>query len=388
MAKRVNILTRPFEDQNVRAFLAPLLANRRLFADAGIRFQLFQQPTPQLTDCDVLILNSAFWQGPWIERRSEALDFIGDLADRVPEILFFDRSSTSSTVNGDVLPLVKRYYKTNLLRDRSLYQKPLYGMRQFTDYYHNKYGVVDPVPAWSMPVKDVSELKKLRLSWNTALANYSLLGPRISVLYKYIPFAPLMRPTRKFTRPSAGRGIDVSCRMGLTYKYETVAYQRRQLAETLQRYRRAERVSKITYFRELRDSKIVTSPFGYSEVNYKDFETFISGGLLLKPDMSHLETYPNFYQPDVTYLAHDWDLVDLDEIVERVLADYPRYLEIAENGQNLYRDHTVGPAAHERFVNYFLDLLAEAREADPAMPSFAQDHDTARENRSSNQSHG
>jgi hypothetical protein len=362
--RRINILTRPLEDQNVRAFLAPLLANRRLFANSGICFRLYQQPTPDLTDCDVLMLSSSFWRGPWVERRAEALDLIADLADRVPEILYFDRASTSGTVIGEVLPLVNRYYKTNLLRDRSLYQRPLYGLRQFTDYYHRQNGVVDPAPAWSMPVEDISELRKLRLSWNTALANYSLLGPRISALHQHIPFAPLMRPTSRFQPPSVDRGIDVSCRMGLTYKYETVAYQRRQLAETLQRYRRTDRVSKIAYYRELRNSKIVTSPFGYSEVNYKDFETFISGGLLLKPDMSHLETYPDLYHEDVTFVAHDWDLSDLEEKVERILADYPRYLEIAVNGQNAYRDHTVGRQARERFVNYFLALLDEAVLAD------------------------
>ena len=367
--KRINILTCPMNDQNVRAFLAPLLANRRLFLDSGIQFHLFHRPTVELNDCDVLLINSAFWQGPWIDHRSQALGLIARLVERTPEVLFFDRSSTSSTVISDILPLVKRYYKTNLLNDRSLYQKRLYGQRQFTDYYHQTNGVVDPEPTWSMPVKNAAELAKLRLSWNTAFMNYSFLGPRISALYKYVPFSPLLRSTRKFKYPSLNRGIDVSCRMGLVYKYETVAHQRRRLAETLHYYRRTNRISKFAYYRELRNSKIATSPFGYSEVNYKDFEIFISGVLLLKPDMSHLETYPNFYQPDVTYVAHDWDLNDIEKKIEIILSDYSHYLQIAENGQNQYRDHTVGRAAHERFVNYFLDLLAEAREIDVTIPS-------------------
>ena len=372
MGKRINILTCPMTDQNVRSFLAPLLANRRLFLDTGIQFHLYQQPTPGLIDCDVLMINSAFWKAPWVDRRTEALDLVAHLVERVSETLFFDRSSTSSTVMSEFLPLVKRYYKTNLLRDRALYQKALYGQRQFTDYYHNRNGVVDATPVSSMPVEDARDLAKLRPSWNTALANYSLLGPRISALYKHVPLAQLMRPTKMFTRPSVHRAIEVSCRMGLTYKYETVAYQRLRLADALHRYRRTERVSKINYFKELRDSKIVTSPFGYSEVNYKDFETFITGGLLLKPDMSHLETYPNFYQADVTYLAHDWDLTDIEEKVDRVLSDYSGHLHIAENGQNLYREYTVGRSAHERFVSYFLDLLAEAAGEDDTAPASVQ----------------
>jgi hypothetical protein len=360
----INILTRPMEDQNVRAFLAPLLASRGLLRDAGVSFRLYQQAAAELADCDVLILNSAFWRGYWADRGPQDAEFISGLVERAPLVLFFDRASTSGTVNADVLRLVKRYYKTNLLRDRTLYQKPLYGLRQFTDYYHHHNGVVDPSPIWSPPVEDASDLCKLRLSWNTGLANYGLFGSKISALYEYLPLAPLMRPTEKFWPPSLNRTIDVSCRMGLSYKYETVAYQRRRLADALQRYRRSERVSKFAYYRELRDSKVVTSPFGYSEVNYKDFETFISGGLLLKPDMSHLETYPDLYQENITFVAHDWDLRNLNDVVERILGDYPRFIEIAEKGQEVYHGHTVGMDARMRFVNYFLALLDEAKADD------------------------
>ena len=367
--RSVHILTRPLEDQNVRAFWAPLLANRRLLESAGISITPFEKVSGALTDCDTLILTSSFWRGPWVERRDEALPFIEDCIGRAPQVLYFDRASTSGTINTDVLPLVERYYKTNLLKDRSHYQRPLYGLRQFTDYYHREYGVVDPQPAWSSPVEDAAELAKLRLSWNTALADYSLLGPRLSALYAKLPLAQLMRPATRFKAPSNDRSIEVSCRMGTAYKYETVAYQRRRLAEILDRFRSTDRVSKISYFKELRDSKVVTSPFGFSEVNYKDFETFISGALLLKPDMSHIETYPDLYEDGKTYVAHGWDLTDLSERVDRILADFPSHLHIAEAGQACYRGYTVGGDAAERFVRYFVDLLAESETADAASPT-------------------
>jgi len=360
MSRTIHILTRPLEDQNVRAFWAPLLANKRLLADSGITIRPFETTTPALTDCDTLIITSSFWRGPWTERRGDAIPFIENCIRKSRQLLYFDRASTSGTVNADVLPLVQRYYKTNLLTDRSLYQQELYGLRQFTDYYHRKYGIIDPAPALSSPVRDSKDLAKLRPSWNTALANYSLLGPRLSALYRKMPLAWLMKPSTRFCAPSADRSIEVSCRMGTTYKYETVAYQRRQLADRLARFRKADRISKIIYFQELRDSKIVTSPFGFSEVNYKDFETFLSGAILLKPDMSHIETYPDFYEDGKTYVSHNWDFSDLDEKIETILDDYPSFLHIAEAGQELYRRHTVGPQAAERFVSYFSDLLAEA----------------------------
>ena len=357
---KLHILCPPLTDQNVRAFVAPLIATHRELGDLGIRVAFRYGVSDDLTDCDTLILNSAFWRGPWIGRRDEALPLIADLAGKVPRLLFFDRASTSGTANADVLPLVTRYYKTNLLRDRTLYMRSLYGLREFTDYYHREFDVQDEHPALSPAVKDAYDLKKLRLSWSTALADYSLFGPRLSALYSRLPLSWLMRPSRRFHPPQASRSVALSCRMGLTYKYETVAYQRRRIAEILTAHRRTDRISKFAYARELRQSQIVASPFGYSEVNYKDFETFLAGAALLKPDMSHLETYPDLFQEGETYIAHRWDFADLQEKIDGLLEDRTRRLAIAEAGQQLYRAVTVGRAAREHFAGYVDALLREA----------------------------
>ena len=42
------------------------------------------------------------------------------------------------------------------------------------------------------------------------------------------------------------------------------------------------------------------SPFGLGEITLKDFEVF-SGSLLMKPNMDHMLTWPNFYTKD-TYI--------------------------------------------------------------------------------------
>ena len=53
----------------------------------------------------------------------------------------------------------------------------------------------------------------------------------------------------------------------------------------------------------------MVSPFGFGEITLKDFETFLSGSVLVKPNMSHMETYPNFYIDDAygmrVYLGAD-----------------------------------------------------------------------------------
>lgn len=241
--------------------------------------------------------------------------------------------------------------------------RPLYGLREFTDYYHREFGVEDEPPVLSPAVQDANDLSKLRLSWSTALANYAMLGPRLSALYMHLPLDRLMRPTSRCHSPRAARPIAVSCRMGLTYKHNSVAFQRQRMAELLTAHRRTDRISKPAYCRELRESQVVISPFGYSEVNYKDFETFLAGAALMKPDMSHLETYPDLFDDGVTYVSHRWDFSDLEEKIDGLLQDNERRIAIAEAGQQRYRAVTVGRQARQGFARYFSALLREAEAA-------------------------
>ena len=34
---------------------------------------------------------------------------------------------------------------------------------------------------------------------------------------------------------------------------------------------------------------------GEREINYRDYESFLSGSVLIKPDMDHVDTWPNYY---------------------------------------------------------------------------------------------
>ncbi len=149
------------------------------------------------------------------------------------------------------------------------------------------------------------------------------------------------------------------CRMGLSYSRQTVAYQRQQIARLLADHQRTDRVSKWAYFQEMRNSRIVVSPFGYNEINYKDFETFICGALLLKPDMSHIETYPDYFRDGETFVSHSWSLDDVTEKVDEVLANYQRYLPIARAGQELYRHYVASPAGDAEFADRFAAQMQE-----------------------------
>ena len=74
----------------------------------------------------------------------------------------------------------------------------------------------------------------------------------------------------------------------------------------------------------LTDSKVVLSPYGQGEICYRDFECIQFGTLMIKPDMSNINTCPNIYQDGDTYISCKYDWSDLQEKIEYVLSNYER----------------------------------------------------------------
>jgi hypothetical protein len=96
--------------------------------------------------------------------------------------------------------------------------------------------------------------------------------------------------------------------------------------------------SQAAYNREVANSRIVLSPFGWGELCLRDYEAVLGGALLLKPDMGHLETWPDVFKPHETYAPFDWDASDLLEVAARYLDDEPGRRRIAQAAFESYRD--------------------------------------------------
>ena len=129
----------------------------------------------------------------------------------------------------------------------------------------------------------------------------------------------------------------------------------------------AKRIGRWAYFSELKKSKLVVSPFGYGEINYRDFEAMLCGAALLKPDMSHMETWPDLFQAGQTLYVHAWDFSDLDAVIGRALADDRRRRDIAREAQRRYIA-SLAPASggrdfalrFDRLIQHLDDGLAPA----------------------------
>ena len=250
---------------------------------------------------------------------------------------------------------MKGLYKSQIYKDKSLYQQPLYGNRLYTDFYNSKMGIADEDPAEPDPKMSVIELNKIKVSWNIGYARcFDFLGTYLSAMYKRFPIDILLAIRPRIRAAESVRNQGIYSRMGLNFPRETISYQRKKLAELVGPQAR---VSRRQYYREMKKSRVVVSPFGWGEINTRDFEAFIYGNLLVKPSMDHLETFPNFFQPNETYLPYRWDLSDMEEVIFGANDNYPSHREIAIEAQRRYISDTTSDQGRQKFVEHFLSLL-------------------------------
>lgn len=281
-------------------------------------------------------------------------DFIEDLRKRFDRIIILDDGAGSDSLHFEYMDLVDLYYKGKLLRDRENYLRPMYGRQLFTDYYHQKFGIVDD----NLKIREIPGnpglIKKLRISWNLGYGIYPIPGKTLIRLAKgatKLGFIKSLRPwfiySYKKMIDTLNKPVDITrkvnkvqARFGKNSLPVTVGYQRNLF---LQKCVNNELVLSGTvkakfYNKEIRQVAAVLSPFGWGEVCFRDFETIMNGGLLIKPDMNHLETWPDIYMNSKTYLPVDWEGNNLIHTINFVSNNIADYTSIVETGRKAYRN--------------------------------------------------
>ena len=98
------------------------------------------------------------------------------------------------------------------------------------------------------------------------------------------------------------------------------------------------RLSQQEYYQKMFDSKIIFAPFGYGAIAIRDLEASMHGSLLLKPDLSFVESAPNVYKDGETYVACKHDFSDLNDKVMEILGNTEKYYYIIENARNKFKE--------------------------------------------------
>jgi len=98
------------------------------------------------------------------------------------------------------------------------------------------------------------------------------------------------------------------------------------------------RVSHEEYYQRISNAKILLAPYGYGEMAPRDLDAAQFGAILIKPDMSHVDTYPNTFIDKETYIACKHDYSDLEEKIEDILGNYNNYSYIIENARKKFSE--------------------------------------------------
>lgn len=304
-----------------------------------------------------------------LPRAENNIEVFEALRDKYKRVVFLNDGAAAGNHNFELLPLVDRFIVKSMLRDRSQYRRPLYRNRLFTDYYHRGTGVSDPDAPAAHPACSEKDLEKLRLGWNIGVGDFPRqdLRQRAGVFLARTLHPGLSRFCFKgsvpgFSEPLEASGLNegassiaVHARLGNLPK-PSVNKQRELFLSLINGDSRflTGRVKKQQYDAEMRRSLMTLSPFGWGEVCFRDFEAVFSGSLLLKPDMSHIDTWPDIYLPGQTYAPLSWDGEDLFEKVEYYQSRSRERAEIVRHAQAVFQTEL------EQLPRRFCNIMDEA----------------------------
>lgn len=280
-------------------------------------------PKVMLSTFDIVILKMSFrTNAPEAVRIAQKLRHAIDQK----RMIYFDGDDDLCIQWPAILPYVDLYVKKHLFLDRSQYLTRFIGKSNLTDFVHRRFGCSfseDLVAAVSGQVP-ADQLAKLQVGFNLALDR------KIIELYK--------RCDQRISHD--GREIDVTFRGSVPKDW--IYYLRKDIEPNLRRLKGShrvastdKRVSAEEYYQEMLKSKICISPFGYGEICWRDFEAILCGALLVKPDMSYVETYPDIFEPYQTYVPVQWDFSDLEDKCEYYLTREDDRRRIVSNAFNV-----------------------------------------------------
>ncbi len=336
-------LARPFRPGSARRIVVGYVENmlampqfyaffryRKRFLAEGFQFRAVPfealNSSPRCKETDAI-----FIQAPY------DIDFIklGSAVERLAtfapsaRLSFFDWAAPSDLRFAHAVdPWVTSYVKKGLLRDGNQHLQ-VTGHTLLSDYYSARFSVPNPPPEW--PV-DVNIFTKLAVSPAFSTAP-GLIESFESAKPHWLDERPLDLHARIATKGtpwySAMRQEALDAARGLGGDIVVVS---------------EGRIARKQFLLEMSRSKLCFSPFGYGELCWRDFEAVMTGSVLVKPDMGHMQCEPDIFVPYETYLPVRWDLSDLGDVVRAALADSGLRKRVARRAYRVVHEHLRGPA--------------------------------------------
>lgn len=282
----------------------------------------------------------------YLPSKDQRQPFLEKLRKKYRKVFLFDDNDGTESFFLELLPLLDKCYKKQVFVDKENYAKDFEGKRLFSHYYYHLNNNTLPPPSQNIqnpPTK--ADLDKISLLWNVGIGSYPLSRYLEYVTKKGVKFFGSFFMNMLLYTPDFGAACPrphlSKChgRFGHEPYREEVGFQRKLLLQLIQNDSQflAGKVDRKTYQKELKQVQAVLSPFGWGEICFRDFEAVLGGAVLVKPDVSHLETWPNIFIPGHTYIPICWDGSDLKEKTTMLLEDGKLVSKIRENAWLIYK---------------------------------------------------
>ncbi|MBF2020507.1 MAG: glycosyltransferase family 1 protein [Hydrococcus sp. C42_A2020_068] len=274
----------------------------------------------------------------WNESSDQAEQVMQSLRQQQPTrtIVFIDPFAQVTSNYFNVLPHVDYFLKRQRYKNLDEYQRSFIGGSMFTDFLARELEL--DFSQWHVGSQVPKQYQHRIVSgWNLGSAKQ---------------FKQKLQTPSWFEFWQPAKEIDIFCRLSLGPSREgDWYYAYRQMAvESLKPLQSdykvvssgkiySQLVSRRQYFREIKRSRIVFSPFGWGESCWRDFEAVCYNCLLVKPSMAHIETQPNIYVEGETYVPVSWDFSDLVEKCDYYLKHSDEAARIVKNARRAYLDY-------------------------------------------------
>ena len=120
--------------------------------------------------------------------------------------------------------------------------------------------------------------------------------------------------------------------------------------------KKGKRVSLQEYHQKMFNSKIIFTPMGYGEIFPRDLEAAMYGSVLLKPDMSYIDTTPDVFIDQETYIACNHDFSNLKEKIINTLGTPEKFLYIINNARKKFEQEITPKKLALHLYNIFKNL--------------------------------
>ena len=338
--------------------LYPLFAFRKQLSERGFRFNFFRlDKKHERSKAKVAFVDSRIFTASGNLLPKGSLEKLYRLRKKYDLLIWFDTRDSTGTTSFEVMPLVDKYCKKLLLKDKELYEKHYSDCRIYSDFYCSNYDTLNCHPCLdSHPLS--GETKKLVLGWNLVYSDFN----SVNRITRYSNIIRECWVPKTFAEARGERTIDLQSRFSENYDSAAISFHRHSFAQIAGRLEtkgfaiKTGLISKDIYMAELMDTRAVLSPFGWGEICFRDFEAFQAGCALIKPCCRHLESWPNIFEENKTYLPLSWEPEAAYEELITLLEDSERILTVALQGQKAFK-HVWSKEGIQQFCDHFSELV-------------------------------